>query len=236
MSEKQKTACAYYRTSSATNVTKENAKPEEQKDSLHRQKEAVAQYAAQNNITIVKEYYDAAVSGIDQLSERPQFSEMLEYMLGNGARIILIENASRFARDLAVQITGHNLLKSHGIELIPVDCPTHFLEDTPTAEMVRQILGAVAQFEKSSLVLKMRKGRERQRKLTGRCEGRKQPHPDHITMAKHLAKTDLSLRAIADAMAESGFVQYKSEKPYNPGSIKLMINGHYDKKSKENFI
>ena len=81
-------------------------------------------------------------------------------IFGNGARTVLVENASRFARDLAVQITGHDMLKSHGISLVPVDAPNHFQDETPTATMVRSILGAVSQFEKEALVLKLRKARE----------------------------------------------------------------------------
>jgi hypothetical protein len=65
---------------------------------------------------------------------------------------VLAENASRFARDLIVQLTGHALLRGRDIELIPIDAPSHFTDPTPTAEMVRQILGAVSQFEKASLV------------------------------------------------------------------------------------
>ena len=115
----------------------------------------------------------------DPINERPGFSDMLTYLHGNGARIILVESASRFARDLAVQITGHELLKRKGIELVPVDAPDHFINETPTAVMVRQILGAVSQFEKASLVEKLRKARERKRIETGRCEGRK-PVPEAV--------------------------------------------------------
>jgi hypothetical protein len=39
--------------------------------------------------------------------------------------------------------------------------------------MVRQILGAVSQFEKASLVAKLRHARERIRAEMGHCEGRK---------------------------------------------------------------
>ena len=91
----------------------------------------------------------------------------------------MVESASRFARDLAIQITGHELLKRKGIELVPVDAPDHFINETPTAVMVRQILGAVSQFEKASLVEKLRKARERKRIETGRCEGRK-PVPEAV--------------------------------------------------------
>ena len=87
-------------------------------------------------------------------------------MNSNGARTILVENASRFARDLAVQISGYELLKQKGYELIAFDCPTHFLEDTPTATMVRNILGAVSQFEKANLVEKLRVARDRMREET----------------------------------------------------------------------
>src|ERR1700731_4280376 len=72
----QTTAVAYYRTSSATNVGTD-------KDSLKRQQDAVHSYAAANGISIVKEYYDAAVSGADPVTARPGFVEMLTYMLGN---------------------------------------------------------------------------------------------------------------------------------------------------------
>ncbi|MES0003383.1 hypothetical protein NKJ90_32435 [Mesorhizobium sp. M0051] len=53
----------------------------------------------------------STVSGADPIDTRPGFQGLLEYMAGNGARVILIENASPCARDLAVQIAGHRLLQ-----------------------------------------------------------------------------------------------------------------------------
>jgi DNA invertase Pin-like site-specific DNA recombinase len=127
-----KAAVAYSRTSSAANVG-------EDKDSRKRQREAMQQYAKRNGFKIVGEYYDAAVSGADPIDQRPGFVEMLGYIRSNGARTIFVETASRFARDLAVQITGHELLKAEGFDLIPVDAPDHFIDETPTAVMVRNI-------------------------------------------------------------------------------------------------
>jgi len=43
----------------------------------------------------------------------------------------------------------------------------------PTRTLIRQVLGAVAQFEKSVIVLKLRAARDRIRRRDGRCEGRK---------------------------------------------------------------
>ena len=63
-------------------------------------------------------------------------------------------------------------LRERGIELVPADAPSYFTDPSPTAEFVRQILGAVAQFEKAALVAKLRHAREAKRAATGRCEGR----------------------------------------------------------------
>ena len=38
-----------------------------------------------------------------------------------------------------------------GIALIPATAPDFFTEDTPTAVLVRQVLDAIAEFEKTSL-------------------------------------------------------------------------------------
>ena len=61
---------------------------------------------------------------------------MLEAIAGNGVRSILVETANRFARDLIVQETGYRILRQQGIELIAVDSPTAFLDDTPTATLI----------------------------------------------------------------------------------------------------
>jgi DNA invertase Pin-like site-specific DNA recombinase len=216
-----RTAVAYYRTSSAANVGPD-------KDSLARQREAVTAYASNHGLTIVREFYDAAVSGADPIDQRPGFLAMLQYLHSNGARVILLETASRFARDLAVQLAGHDLLKARGIELIPVDAPEHFQDETPTAIMVRQILGAVAQFEKASLVQKLRHARERVRSEAGRCEGRK-PVPEAVVReAKRLARRNpktgevRSLRAIAAELARLGHLA-PSGKPYGAESVKRML-------------
>jgi DNA invertase Pin-like site-specific DNA recombinase len=147
-------AVAYFRTSSTANTGPD-------KDSERRQRTGVTAYAKALKLEVVAEFYDAAVSSADPVDSRPDFIALLEYCAANDIGIVLAENASRFARDLIVQLTGHALLCERDIELIPADAPTHFTDPTPTAEMVRQILGAVSQFEKASLVAKLRHARAR---------------------------------------------------------------------------
>lgn len=98
---------------------------------------------------------------------------VLERLLGNGARTIIVESPDRFARDLIQQLLGRDMLKAKGAALIAASAPQHFTEDTPTAVLVRQILGGVAEFEKTTLVAKLKAARERKKAVTGKCGGRK---------------------------------------------------------------
>jgi DNA invertase Pin-like site-specific DNA recombinase len=98
---------------------------------------------------------------------------MLDRIAGNGVRTIIVESPDRFARDLTVQLTGHDFLKNLGISLIPATPPDFFTEDTPTAVLVRQALGAIGQFEKSSLVAKLKAARDRKIAAGEKCGGRK---------------------------------------------------------------
>jgi hypothetical protein len=111
---------------------------------------------------LVAEFYDAAVSGADPIDSRAGFSAMLERIEGNGVRTIIVETASRFARDLMVQEVGHAKLRERGIDLIAADNPGSFIDDTPTAKLVRQVLGAISEFDKAMTVAKLRGAREAQ--------------------------------------------------------------------------
>ena len=73
------------------------------------------------------------MSGADPVTDRPGFRAMLNRIAGNGVRVVLVESPDRFARDLAVQLTGHDYLRSLGVELVPTSAPDFFTTDTPTA-------------------------------------------------------------------------------------------------------
>ena len=75
--------------------------------------------------------------------------------------------------------------------LIPASAPDHFTEDTPTAVLVRQVLGAIAQFEKTSTVAKLNAARDRKRAATGKCGGRRshmEARPEMVQLAKKLRR------------------------------------------------
>lgn len=210
-------AITYLRTSSAANVGAD-------KDSDKRQRAAIEAFAKAKGYTIVDEFYDPGVSGADVVTERPGFAAMLDRIAGNGVRVILVESPDRFARDLAVQLAGHDYLKALGITLIPASAPDFFLEDTPTAVLVRQVLGAIAQFEKASLVAKLKAARERKRKATGRCEGNKplsETRPEVVALVRELSASK-SYRAISAELAARGLVT-RNGKPFAASQIQRML-------------
>lgn len=217
-------AVAYFRTSSAANLG-------EGKDSEKRQREAVRKYAKANGIEIVDDYYDAAVMGADPVNERPEFARMMDRLASNGVRTILVETANRFARDLIVQETGWRMLREAGIDLIAVDSPDAFLDDTPTAVLIRQILGAVSEFDKAMTVAKLAGARKRKAVANGgKCEGRKnyaERNPEMVALAKKLARYPVkgekrSLRDIAAELEKIGFVN-ENGKPFAAMAISRMI-------------
>jgi hypothetical protein len=73
---------------------------------------------------------------------------------------------------------------------------------------MRQIAGAFAQLEKSRLVRKLRKARERKRAAAGKCEGRKsygEARPEVVAVAKELQAASMSLRKISAELAARGY-------------------------------
>jgi DNA invertase Pin-like site-specific DNA recombinase len=201
-------AVCYFRTSSQAGVDG---------DSEARQRAAVTAYAKSAKLTIVAEFYDAAVSGADPLADRPGFTELMASLRSTGANKIIVETANRFARDLLVQETGWRWLQRRGVELIAADSPGAFVDETPTSVLIRQVLGAVSQFDKSMLVAKLRAARLR----TGRMGGRRPigaTTPEATARAKQLTG---SLRQIARQLAIEGMVS-STGRPFSAKTVAEM--------------
>ncbi len=223
-------AVAYYRTSSAANVG-------EDKDSLNRQKAAVAAFAKGHKLAIVDEFYDPAVSGEDPIEARPGFADLLARIEENGARTVLVEDASRFARSVLAQELGVLVMKARGVRVLTASGDDLTETDDPTRVMVRQVGAAFAQYEKARLVQKLQAARDRRRAATGRCEGRKPVPAETIAEARKLARKSRktgkrpSLRTIAAGLAKRGHTvlvdrdgqRVSSGKPYGAESVKRML-------------
>jgi len=214
-------AVGYLRTSSVTNAGAD-------RDSEKRQHAAIEAFAERAGYAVAEDdwFYDADVKGGDPVIERPGFKAMLDRIVGKGVRTVLVEDARRFARDLIVQLTGHDYLRKLGVTLIAANAPDHFLEDTPTAVLIRQVLGAVAQFEKANLVAKLRGARDRKKATIGKCGGRYsmlERNPYIVRAAKRLAEEKhRSLREIAEGLKAQGH-QSKKGTPFGTLVVQRML-------------
>jgi DNA invertase Pin-like site-specific DNA recombinase len=145
------------------------------KDGFPRQREAIRKYAKANGLEIAAEYRDEGVSGTKELEHRQGLAALLDYIESNGVKVVLVERADRLARDLMVSEVILGQFRNLGVSVISADSGIDLTtgDDDPTRTLIRQVLGAVSQFEKSVTVLKLRAARERTKRKTGRCEGRK---------------------------------------------------------------
>lgn len=202
-------ATAYYRTSSATNV---------EGDSAYRQDAAVMRYASQNNIDVVSCFWDAAVSGADLIEDRDGFAALLTHIEQEGIDVVIVEDASRFARKLLVQEIGIDLLMNRGVKLFTASGDNLTDSDDEGRVMIRQVMGAFSQYDKTKLVKRLKAARDRVKAETGRCEGRVAltvSNPALVREAKRLARRNpktgktRSLRMIAKELAGLGFLSEK---------------------------
>lgn len=98
----------------------------------------------------------------------------------------------------------------HGFELISVAEPD-LCRDDPTRKLMRQFMGAIAEYEKTMIVLKLRAARQRMKARTGRCEGRK-PYGFHaaeqpgLKRMRVLRVEGMGFDTIARRLNEEGFV------------------------------
>jgi DNA invertase Pin-like site-specific DNA recombinase len=98
---------------------------------------------------------------------------LLDRVDSNGVNVVLVENATRLARDLTVGKVILQQLTSAGCKVIAADSGTDLTADSddPTRRLIRQVLGAVAEFNRHVTVMKLRAAREHKRSRGESREG-----------------------------------------------------------------
>lgn len=190
-------------------------------DGFARQRDSISKFSKQKRFELVGEYKDSGVSGTVEGFDRPGLSEMMDRLKSNGIRTVIVENPTRLARDLMVQEVLLNDCRKNGITVYSSDGTilTDDGDEDPTRTLIRQVLGAVSQFEKSCIVQKLASARKRIRKTKGKCEGNKcygelKGESKLIKRIKQLKieKRRISQREICDRLFEDGFTTRKGTK------------------------
>jgi site-specific DNA recombinase len=122
-------------------------------------------YCRLNDLTIAGEYPDEAESGPVPLAERPQGARLLRDARLKRFEKVLVYKWDRLARDLYELLTAERTLQALGIGLESV---TERLDtSTDAGRMAFQIMGAVAENERKTILQRTYNGRIRMAKAGG---------------------------------------------------------------------
>ena len=175
------------------------------KGGIPRQREAVKAFAKSHRLEIVQEFKDEGVSGARDAFDREGLTDLLVALKADGVKVVLVETATRLARDLVIQEILLAEFKKCNCKCFATDSGTDLSlveDDSPTTKLIRQVLGAISEWEKSMLVQKLRVGRIRKRKLHGKCEGRR--GIGQSTKTKHATDEEIEMINSIVAMKKSG--------------------------------
>lgn len=145
---------------------------QERDGTIETQRYDIQKYVKNNNIELV-EIYEEVISGASDTSARPVFVEMMANITPAGKDLkaekevvgVLIWKLDRLARDVEIQeYMISKLFTPYGLELTSVK--EGCMEKTglePSRKFYRQMLGAVADYEKTMINLRTKLGKERKR-------------------------------------------------------------------------
>ena len=182
------------------------------------QRKAIADYAKGNGLRLVRTLSDEGQSGSNGLDARQGLAEVLAVVESGQVSGLVVYRLDRLARDLILQETLMTRLHEAGVEVLSVSEPD-IDSDDKTRVLVRQILGAVSQYERALIRSRMMAGKAAKIASGGYGGGRppfgwraenKELVPDEreqevVAFMRQLADEGLSSRQIAARLEEAGY-------------------------------
>lgn len=157
---------SYLRVSGATQA-------DDDRGGIPRQTDTCCKFAGDHKLAIVRTFTES-FTGTD-LENRPALREMRQLLISGPVKTVVVECLNRLARDLMVQEALIADFLKHGITLLSATPGEEDLLSTePTRKFIRQVLGAVSEFERSVIVKRMQDGKRRARAQGRRVGGRYQ--------------------------------------------------------------
>lgn len=153
----RKTAVAYGRFSSNN----------QREESIDAQMRAIREYCAKENIELIAEFKDEAISG--KTDDRADFQNMISQLLKGNLAVdyVLVHKFNRFARNKYDSALYKKKLKDAGIKVISV---SQKIDETPEGELLEGFLETIDQYYSANLAVEVRKGL-RENALKGKHAG-----------------------------------------------------------------
>ncbi len=159
------------------------------------QRKELLEYVKRRGWILYKEYGDK-VSGT--VEHRLDLDALLEDCRRKRVDIVVVWKFDRFARSLKQLLTALELFRTLGIGF--VSCTEAIDTSLPHGEMLFQIIGAIAQWERSLIVERVRAGLEHARsqgKRLGRPPLRVMTRKDVAELRKERKRTNATFRELA---------------------------------------
>lgn len=181
------------------------------------QEAAIRQHCRANGLRLVRVLADEGQSGSNGLDTREGLAEALALAEGHKVDAIVVYRLDRLARDLLLQETLLARLREAGASVLSVTEPELDSEDA-TRVLVRQVIGAISQYERAVIRGRMMAGKAakvakggygggRPRLGTKAADGQLVADPEEqatLERARQLRADGLSLREIAATLEAEG--------------------------------
>lgn len=204
------------------------------------QRQAIKAWARQHGHTITGWHSDEGISGSNGLDTRDALPDAVGEIREHRAGGLVVYRLDRLARDLILQETLLAEIASQGGRVFSTmpgeqDVITDDPED-PSRRLIRQVLGAVSEYERSLIRLRLRNGRRRKAERGGfaygspaygfRAEARELvPEPTEaaaVARIRQLRAQGASVRAIAAALTAEGH-RPKRGGQWHPETVRRII-------------
>ena len=191
---KQKRAALYVRVSSGEQHTEA-------------QERALREYVQRRGWVPHKIYRDKITGAT---ARRPGLDELLKDCRRRAIDVVAVWKFDRFARSLKNLIAGLELCRALGIDFVSV---TEAVDTSlPAGEMLFQMIGAVAQFERSLIAERVRSGLANARangKILGRPPLRKLTRKEIADLRRQRAREKLPFRTLAKKFGVSVWTAHR---------------------------
>lgn len=203
------------------------------------QARAIRKWVRANRHRLVQIVVEEGVTGT--IDDRPGLAEVLGILRDKEAVGVVFPRLDRLARDLIVQESLLAEIWRHGWEVWSATASeAHYLRDDPedpSRTLIRQVLGAVSQYERAMIRLRLAAGRRRKADTGGyaygappfgyqAAEGRLMPVAEEqaaLRRMRRLRKEGLSLREIGDTLTREGVSPKRGER-WHPTTIARALN------------
>ena len=172
------------------------------------QERGLREYVQRRGWKLQQIYWDQGVSGAS--SNRPALNELLKVCRRGSVDVVVVWKFDRFARSLNQLMSGLETCRALGIDFVSV---TEAVDTSlPAGELVFQMIGAVAQFERSLIAERVKAGLANARakgKVLGRPPIRRLTHAEILSLRQLRRRAMIPFRDLASKFGISVWTAHR---------------------------